>query len=557
MTSYTYEQYVSDVLTDEIVTCELAKLAVQRHVDDLAACEETGLVFEHASAQHAIDFFRFLRHSKGEWAGTVVRLEPWQQFIVANLFGWKRPDGTRRFRTAYLEVARKNGKSTFASGIGLYLMNADGEGGAEIYSIATKRAQAKITFDEATRMVKSSPFLRRRVVSFRDNLHVKDTASKFEPLGRDANTMDGLNIHGALIDELHAHKTREVWDVVETATGSRRQPLLLAITTAGYDRKSICWENRDYTKKILSGVLHDDSWFGMIYCADHDDRWDDVDEWRKANPNLGVSVGLSDLETKVQKAKQMPSALNSFLRLHLNIWTQVENRWMNPEKWRLCSTQVNEEGLRGRTCYAGLDLSSTTDVSGYALVFPPQSKGDRYQVLWRFFIPDESMYERSKRDRVPYESWVREGYITATPGNIIDFDFILASLDEDAQRYDIKEVAFDRWGAAVIQTQLMEAGGDDWLVQFGQGFASMASPMKELERLVLDGMLAHGGNPVAAWMADNVVAASDPAGNLKPDKSKSHEKIDGIVMLLMGLDRANRHQPKRPSVYERRGIRVV
>lgn len=557
MAKYLYQQYIDDVLSGRQVTGKWARLAVQRHVRDLASAQERGLRFDHRAAQHIIDFFGFLRHSKGEWAGRPVTLEPWQQFVLGSLFGWKRADGTRRFRTGYLEISRKNGKSTLAAGVGLYLLDADGEGGAEVYSAATKRAQAKITFDEATRMVKASPFLRRRITTVRDNLHIVNSASKFEPLGRDADSMDGLNIHAAIVDELHAHKNREVWDVLETATGARRQPLMFAITTAGFDRQSVCWEMHEYTQKLLDRVLEDDSFFGVIYAVDEEDDWEVEANWVKANPNLEVSVKLDDLQRKAIKAKEMPSALNSFLRLHLDQWTQAESRWMDPDKWRGCGHAVDGEGLRGRICYAGLDLSSTTDVAGYALVFPPQSSEDRYQVLWRFFIPDESMHIRSRRDRVPYEAWVRQGFMTATPGNVIDFDFILAALDEDAQRYDIQEVAFDRWGAAQIQTKLMEKGGEDWLVQFGQGYQSMSPPMKELERLVLDGKLAHGGNPVALWMADNLVAREDPAGNIKPDKERSTEKIDGMVMLIMALDRATRHQPEQPSVYEERGIREL
>lgn len=557
MAEYTYQQYIEDVLSGRQVVCKWVRLAVERHQRDLETGEERGLRFDHGAARHVIDFFGFLRHSKGEWAGSVVTLEPWQQFMLAMMFGWRRSDGLRRFRTAVIEISRKNGKSTLASGVGLYLMVADGEGGPEIYSAATKRAQAKITFDEATRMVKASPYLRRRVRAFRDNLHIADTAAKFEPLGRDADSMDGLNIHGAIVDELHAHKTRDVWDVLETATGARQQPMMFAITTAGFDRTSVCWEMHEYTQKIVEQVIEDDSFFGLIFAIDDELEWEEEAEWIKANPNLGVSVKLDDLQRKAAKAKEIPSALNSFLRLHLNVWTQAENRWMNPEKWRACGHAVSEEGLRGRTCYAGMDLASTGDVAGYGLVFPAQAEEDRHQVIWRFFVPDEAMRERSRRDRVPYEAWVREGYITATPGNVIDFEFILASLRDDAEKFDIRELAFDRWGAAQIQTQIIDEWGDDFLVGFGQGFASMASPMRELERLVLSEKIAHGNNPVATWMVDNVVATLDAAGNAKPDKAKSREKIDGVVMLLMGLDRALRHQQAARSVYEERGVREL
>lgn len=545
----TVQTYIDKVLSGRQVACTWVRLAVERHVRDLEMGHERGLRFDAEAAQHVIDFFQFLKHSKGEWAGQTVTLEPWQQFVLWTLFGWMRADGLRRFRTAYLEVARKNGKSTLASGVGLYLFDADGEPGAEVYTAATKRDQARITHSEATRMVKASPFLRRRIRTFKDNLNIPGTASKFEPLGRDADSMDGLNIHGAIIDELHAHKNRDVWDVIETATGSRRQPLLFAITTAGFDRQSICWELHDRTTKVLNRVSEDDTFFGLIFTLDEEDEWENPDVWVKSNPNLSVSVKVDDLERKAANAKEMPSALNSFLRLHLNVWTQSETKWLSIEAWQACGGAVDAEGLRGRTCYGGLDLSSTTDISALVLVFPPTVEGDPYQVLCRFWIPEESMRLRSRRDGVHYDVWTRQGLIATTPGNVIDYDFILAEVDDLAQKYDIGEIAFDRWGATRIYQKLEEQRMT--MVQFGQGFASMSPPMKELEKLVLSHKLAHGGNPVLTWMADNLVAREDAAGNIKPDKEKSTEKIDGMVALIMGLDRALRQQP---SVYTERGI---
>jgi len=450
-----------------------------------------------------------------------------------------------------LEVASKNGKTTTAAGVGLYLMLADNEPGAEIYTAATKRDQARIAHSEATRMVKSSPHLRRVIRVVKDNLHIVDTASKFEPVGRDADSLDGLNIHGAIVDEVHAHKTREMWDILETATGARRQPMMFAITTAGFDRKSLCYELHEYTEKVLDGVVKDDSFFGLVYTLDEGDDWNDETVWVKANPNLGVSVKVDDLQRKAAKAREMPSALNAFLRLHMNIWTQAETRWIDPEKWTACGEPVDADGLRGRICYGGLDLSSTTDITALVLVFPPEQEGDPYRALCRFWIPEDAMHERSRRDRVPYEAWVRQGYITATPGNVVDYEYIFEQVDQDAQRYDIKEIAFDRWGAARVSQVLTEQGME--MVQFGQGFASMNAPMKELEKLILARDIAHGGNPVLSWMAHNLVARQDPAGNLKPDKEATTETIAGMVALLMGLDRATRHADTE-SVYEERGI---
>jgi phage terminase large subunit-like protein len=550
------QQYIEDVLSGRLPACKWVRLMCQRHLDDLEHGHERGFWFNPDAASLVIEFFGLLHHSKGEWAGQVIRLEPWQQTILWILFGWMKEDGTRRFRTSYLEVSRKNGKSTIAAGIGLYLMVADGEPGAEIYSAATKRDQARITHAEAVRMVKGSAALRKRVTVYRDNLHIAGTASKYEPLGRNSDSMDGLNVHGAVVDEVHAHKTRELWDVLETATGARRQPLMFSITTAGYDRKSICFVQHEYTQKVLEGIVEDDSWFGVIFTIDEDDQWDDEAAWIKANPNLGVSKKVDDMRRLAARAKEMPSQLNAFLRLHLDVWTQAETKWVPWGHWDACGVAVDATGLRGRTCYAGLDLSSTTDVTALVLVFPPQVEGDAYQILTRFWIPEEAMHERSHRDRVPYDDWVRRGYIVATPGNAVDQDFAVAQVDDDAQTYDLQEVAYDRWGAANVIQKLQDMGGDDFVVPFGQGFKDMSPPMKELERLILSHRLAHGNNPVLNWMADNLVAREDPAGNIKPDKERSIEKIDGMVALIMALDRAIRHGSNR-SIYEERGLIVL
>lgn len=570
--TYSYQQYIDDVLSGRQIVCKWVRLACERHQCDLANGHERGLHFDEAAAHHAIDFFRFLRHSKGEWAGQTVTLEPWQQFVIGLVFGWMRQDDQgcwlRRFRTTFLEVARKNGKSTIAAGVGLYLFDADGEPGAEVYTAATKRDQARITHSEATRMVKASPFLRRHIRSFKDNLNILNTAAKFEPLGSDTDSMDGLNVHGAIVDELHAHKNRETWDLLDTATGSRRQALMFGITTAGVDRQSLCWDLHEYAEKVLLGLVADDTFFGLIYTLDpkildvdgrvieEGDDWEDERCWVKANPNLGISKKPDDMRRKALQAKEMPTMLNSFLQRELNIWTQATVRWVNAPKWLACSQGVDADGLRGRTCYGGLDLSSTTDVTAFVLVFPPQAQTDPYQILCYFWVPEETMKLRTKRDRMQYQTWVRQGYMTTTPGDTLDHDFVLAKIDDLCEWYDIQEIAFDRWGAAHVQTKLHEMGGEDWLVQFGQGFASMSAPMNELERLILSGRLAHGGNPVLTWMAGNLVATMDSAGNKKPDKAKSTEKIDGMVALLMALDRATRHQQKR-SVYEERGIREL
>jgi phage terminase large subunit-like protein len=574
MGEYLYQQYIDDVLSGRQVVCKWVRLAVERHRDDLVTGGGRGLRFSDDAAQHVIDFFGFLRHSKGEWAGRVVTLEPWQQFVLAMAFGWQRYNDEReqwlrRFRQVFLEVARKNGKSTLAAGVALYLLDADGEAGAEVYCAATKKDQARIAWSEAKRMVQSSAFLRRRIRSVRDNLHILNTASKLEPLGRDTDSMDGLNVHGGIVDELHAHKNRETWDLLDTATGSRRQSLLLGITTAGVDKHSLCWDLHQYTEKVVEGMVQDDTFFGVIYTLDQEkvdeagvvvekgDDWEDEAVWVKANPNLYVSKHLDDMRRKARTAKEMPTAQNSFLQRELNTWTQATVRWVNAAKWLACGAAVNEDGLRGRMCFGGLDLSSTSDITAFVLVFPPQQATDPYSVICRFWVPEETMRERSKRDRVLYSTWVRQGYIMATPGYVIDYEYILAEIEELGQRYDIRQVAFDRWGAAQIQTKLLDMGGEEFLVQFGQGFASMSAPTKELERLLGNGRLAHGGNPVLTWMAGNAVASKDAADNIKLDKAKSTEKIDGMIALVMALDRATRGEPDDSSVYDESDIKVL
>lgn len=510
-----------------------------------------GREFNSDKALDALEFFSFLKHSKGEWAGKTFVLEPWEQFLIWNLFGWEDGNGLRLIRTSYNELARKNGKSTLAAGVGLKLLVADKEPGAEVYCAATKRDQAKIVWGEARRMVLASPALRSRVSVYRGNLSVESTGSKFEPLGADEDTLDGLNIHGAIIDELHAHKSRAVWDVLETGTGSRRQPLLLAITTAGTDRHSVCRQQHDYAEKVLEGIIDDPTYMPLIYTIDEKDDWQDEACWPKANPNLGISLKISDLRTQAVQAAQLPAKENSFRRLKLNQWTESITRWIGDDKWKACNFPVDEEALRGRTCYAGLDLSSTNDLTALVYVFPPEDDEVMYRVVPRFFVPEENIAERAKRDRVPYDAWSRQGHLCATPGNVVDYGYVLKTLADDKQKFVIQELAYDRWGAEKIRRDIEEM--DIVVVPFGQGFQSMGEPTKELERLVLGRLIAHGNHPVLRWNAANVVVRLDPAGNKKPDKSKSTERIDGIVALIMGLDRATRHADD-PSIYSTRGV---
>lgn len=375
-------RYVRGVLDGSVPASLMIRRAVERYVRDLEMGAGRGLHFDRVAAQYAIDFFGLLKHSKGEWAGRTFELSPWQQFILWNLFGWKREDGLRRFRTAFVMVPRKNGKSTLTAGIGLFLLTVDGEAGAEVYSAATKRDQAKILWEEAVRMAQSSPPLRNMVEHWRssDTLSVSATASKFQPLGADGDTLDGLNVHGALIDELHAHRTSEVVDVLQTATGARRQPLQFEITTAGFDQNGIGHQHYEYARNILNQVFDDDTWFCFIAEIDEGDDWQDEQTWAKANPNLGVSVYIDTLRKNAYEAKNRPQALTNFLCKHLDRWVQQSERWIPIEAWDAGELEPDVASLAGRHCYGGLDLSSKIDITAFDLFFPA-ADGEKARVF--------------------------------------------------------------------------------------------------------------------------------------------------------------------------------
>lgn len=507
--------------------------------------------FDKKAADLAVAFFeRLLVHSKGEWAGQPFGLQGWQRDdIIRPLFGWKRADGSRRYRTCYIEIPRKNGKSTLSAGLALYLLFADGEAGAEVYSAAADRDQARIVFDQAKSMIEASPALSKFSKVYRNAITTPKSAGSYRVLSADAYTKHGLNAHGIVFDELHAQPSRDLWDVLNTSTGARRQPLMIMITTAGYDRESICWEQHEYAVRVLDGTIDDPSYFAYIAGASDDDDWTDPVTWAKANPGLGVTIKLDYLEGECRRAQNSPAYQNTFRRLHLNQWTSQDERWLDMAAWDACGAELPD--LSGRECYGGLDLATTTDLAAFVLVFPPEADGEPYWVLPKFWIPGDNMVERERRDRVPYGAWARDGLIHATPGNVIDYSHILQTVIAMREEYDIREIAFDRWGATLISQQLMDAGLE--MVQFGQGYASMSAPTKELYKMILSGEIAHGGNRVLRWMADNVVVRQDPAGNLKPDKGRSRERIDGIVATIMGLDRAVRHTDGT-SVYESRGL---
>ena len=524
----------------DLPACEWVIKSVQRHVDDLKNAPSRGLRYDREKAAMACNFFHFLSHSKGEWAGRRFDLEGWQAFIVSMLFGWVHDDtNLRRFRESYSEIPRKNGKSTLAAGIALKLLIADGEPGAEIYSAATKRDQAKIVFSEAKNMVKRSPSLKKRLGVFQNNIHHADSQSKFEPLGADADSTDGLNIHGALNDEVHAWKNRLLYDVMTTATGARRQPLIFNITTAGFNKHTVCFELHEYLKKVLDNIVPDDSFFGIIHSIDDGDHWAEPSSWAKANPNLDISVKFDDVERKSKKAQNSPLSQNAFRRLHLDEWTEQATRFLDLDAWDACKRPYDIEMLAGRECIGALDLANTIDIAAFVLVFDIDGE---YFLLPFFFVPENNVDRRAKSDRVPYDVWIRQGFIDATPGNVIDYDYIRKKINDLGKIYNIKEIPADRWNATQIITQL---DGDGFTIfPFGQGFASMSAPTKDLLTLTLGKKIRHNGNPVMRWMASNLAVTQDAAGNQKPAKDKSSEKIDGMVALVMALGRLRTQTPK-------------
>ncbi len=479
-------------------------------------------------------------------------LSPWQKFIVGSLFGWKGPDGYRRYRKAYVEQGKGNGKSPLAAGIGLFGLVADGEAGAEIYSAAVTRDQAGILFIDAKRMVEASPVLSSRVEVNVGNLAVLSTNSFFRPVSSEARSLDGKRVHMALIDELHEHPTAMVVEKMQAGTKGRRQPLIFEITNSGYDRNSVCWQHHDYSVKVLEGIIPDDGWFAYVCQLDEGDDWQDEAVWRKANPNLDVSITRKYLREQVREAQGMPAKQNIVKRLNFCIWTEQANRWLDMARWDACDAAVDPEELVGKPCFAGLDLSTTTDITALVLAFPDDE--GNIAVLPRFWVPGDNIRQRVERDRVPYDQWVDQGLIEATEGNVVDYDVIRERIRELGERYDIRQIAIDRWNATQITTQLMGDGFD--MVPWGQGFASMSAPTKELEKLVLGKQIRHGGHPVLRWMASNVAVAQDAAGNIKPAKDKSTERIDGIVALVMAIGLIIR-QDNGPSVYEERGIVVL
>lgn len=548
------------------------RLCAERQARDLELASRPGghprgLVWVPDEGERVVQFIeRYCRHHKAEWAGRPLLLEEWQKALIRAAFGWYRADGLRRFRTLYWEIPRKNGKSEIAAALALYLLVADDEPGAEVYASATKDDQARIVWDTAAAMVRASPDLRRVVRKTRSNLHVARTGSKFEPLAGNADTLDGLSPHGNVVDELHAHKDRGLWDVLDTAMGARRQPMTIAITTAGtYDPESIGWQMHDQARQVLEGVYEDDTLHAFIAAADDGDDHFSEETHRRSNPNYGVSVKPSYLVNQAAKARRSPSFLNEYLRLHLNVWTQQATRWLSVEQWTACDPELPdrsaleraaalERELEGRPCFGGLDLSTKLDLTALALVFPAPA-GPRVDVVCRFWLPESTAEEYERKGQRQFGTWVRDGWISVTPGDVIDYDFIHEEVMALAKRFKLQELAYDPWGSTQLATKL--AGDGIQMVETRQGFKTLSEPSKDLEARIVGKQMRHAGNPVLRWCVANAVIKRDSAGNIKPDKEKASGRIDGVVATIMGLSRLIVAADEDGDAYGDRGFRTL
>lgn len=538
------QRYAQAVVAGEIAVCQWVLRACQRQLHDLARFKGRSSPYRfnpvltdamgrsYRPADNLCAFVELLPHIKGPLAGTPITLEPWQVFILTTIFGWVKRDGRRRFRRVYIEVPRGNAKSTLSSAVGLYMFTADGEGGAECYSLATTRDQARIVFGDAQQMARKSSGFRSRygVTVGAHNIHVLNTGSKFEALSAEGSTLDGLNIHFGCIDELHAHKTRTVYDVVETGTGKRDNSLLWVITTAGSDRAGICYETRSFVTRVLGGLIEDDSQFGIVYGLDDGDDWGTEEALFKANPNWGISVRPEVILPLQAKALQLPSATNNFRTKHCNDWVSTDTAWMDIRAWERCAdSQVRPEDFEGQPCWIGIDLASKVDIASMALLF---ERDGQVVGFVRHFLPEDTVFAAANSQ---YQGWMHAGRLLATPGNVTDFGLIEAELLDAAARFEIKTVAFDPFQATQFSTRMLAEGLP--MIEVRPTVLNFSEPMKQLEALVLQGKWAFDGDPVLTWMVSNVVCHRDAKDNIYPRKERPENKIDGVIAVLMALNR--------------------
>jgi len=533
------KEYMSGVLDGSVPACSFVKQAVQRQLNDLRrwGAEGGDYYFDEKEASRPCWFIENLTHTKGELAGRAIHLEPWQCFLLTTLFGWKAKAGNRRFRSAYVEVGRGNGKSTLLSGIGLFCLCADHEPGAEVYSFATTREQAKIVFGDAQTMARGNRALQEAygLEVTAHALYVPATNSTFQAKSAEGSTLDGLNTHLAIIDELHAHKKRDVFDVVETSLGKRRNSLMVSITTAGVDRTGICYEQRTLVTKILSGSLQDESYFGIIYTLDPDDDWKSDEALAKANPNWGVSVRPEVIRALQAKAIATPSAENNFKTKHLDVWCNADVGWMDMKAWDACADEsLDESDFDGEPCWLGLDLASTSDMTAKVKIFQRKIDGSSHYYLFGDYWLPRTAIERGVNSQ--YQGWEYLGYLHVCEGPVTDFAEIRDSILEDCGRYSVQSVAYDPFQAVQLSKELSDDGVP--MVLCKQTVANLSDPMKQFQALVLDHRLHFNGDPVLTWMVSNVVCHVDVKENIYPRKDAPENKIDGVVAGIMALSRA-------------------
>lgn len=550
------QSYAKDVVAGRIPAGRFVQAACKRQIDDLKRwkAKSSPYQFDKAKAAKVCRFIELLPHIKGPKAGELIVLEPWQVFILTTVYGWVKSDGTRRFRRVYIEVPRGNGKSALSSGVGLYMLCADAEGGAEVYSFATTRDQAKIVFGDAQNMARRTTGLKAHfgVEVNAHNINVVRTASKFEALSAEGSTLDGLNTHFACVDELHAHKTRAVYDVVETSIGKRAQSLLWVITTAGSNRAGICYEVRSFVTKVLSGVAKDESQFGIVYGLDDGDDWTTEEALIKANPNWGISVMPEVLLPLQAKAMTMPSAANNFKTKHLNEWVNADTAWMDMRAWDACKDPtLDPELFTGEPAWVALDLASKVDIAAKVSLHVREIDGKQhYFCFGQYYLPRDTV---DRGENSQYQGWESMGLLTVTDGAVIDFGVIEDDLLADCSRFEVREVPYDPFQATQMSTRMAAQGVP--MVEMRPTVLNFSEPMKQLEALVLQGRLHHNGDPVMTWMMSNVVAHMDAKDNIYPRKERPENKIDGVVALIMALGRALAEQPNGgASVYEDRGL---
>ena len=515
--------------------------------------------YDKNRADRAVAFIENLRHTKGKWAGKRFWLLPWQEQIIRDVFGIVDERGKRQFRTTFVEISKKNGKSELAAAVALYLLYADDEPSAEVYGAAADRQQASIVFDVANQMVQMTPALMKRskIMGATKRIVNYANAGFYQVLSAEVGTKHGLNVSGLVLDEVHAQPNRKLYDVLTKGSGdAREQPLYFLITTAGTDRESICYELHMKALDILEGRKIDYTFYPVIYGLKDDDDWHDEKNWYKANPSLDQTIQIERVRDMYRDALDNPAEENVFKQLRLNMWVSSLTRFIPEHIYDLGNLPIDMESLKGRECYGGLDLSSTGDITAFVLMFPPRTEDEKYILLPFFWIPEETIPLRVRRASVPYDVWYQQGYLMATEGNVVHYGFIEKFIEGLGEKYHILEIAFDRWGA-VQMTQNLEGMGFT-VVPFGQGFKDMSPPTKEFYKLLMEGRIIHGGHPVMRWMAGNVVVDTDPAGNIKPTKAKSPEKIDGIVASIMALDRCIRNEGQQGSIYDdpERGLLV-